>query len=185
VTDPDWRPLVEAAAKGDRPAAERLLRALLPRVRNLVRYLMSGDSEVNDVAQDSLVAVLRGLPSYRGDGRFESWVDRIVARTIFAALRKRRALRVVPATESAEQVEDPAGGPGDYLERRRLVEMLDGLPEKQRSAVVLHFVLGMSVPEIAAELDAPEETVRSRLRLGMEQLRERMEVTERAHVVGK
>lgn len=157
------------------------MQALLPRVRNLVRYLMTGDSDVDDVAQESLVAVLRGLPSHRGDGRFESWVDRIVARTTFAAIKKRRALRLVGPVE--DEAPDPSGSPEAYLQRRRLVALLDELPEKQRSAIVLHFVMGMSVPEIAVELDAPEETVRSRLRLGMAHLRERMQGG--AHVVGK
>jgi RNA polymerase sigma-70 factor (ECF subfamily) len=144
---------------------------------------MSGDSEVDDVAQESLVAVLRGLPTYRAEGRFEAWVDRIAARTTFAALKKRRALRVV-GTDEPPDAPDEGGDPEEYLQRRRLVAVLDELPEKQRSAIVLHFVMGMSVPEIAVELDAPEETVRSRLRLGMAHLRERMQAGG-AHVVGK
>ena len=45
------------------------------------------------------------------------------------------------------------------------------MPHEQRHALVLHHVLGLSVPEIARETEAPDETVRSRLRLGMERLR--------------
>src|SRR3954465_15534279 len=86
---PDLR--ISAAAGGDRAAAEALCRALLPRVRNLVRYLLRGDSRVDDVAQEALIAVLRGLGTFRGDGRFESWVDRVVARTAFAVIRRIRA----------------------------------------------------------------------------------------------
>ena len=51
-----WLP---AAQRGDRRAAERVLRALLPRVRNLVRYLVRGDSHVDDMAQQALIAILR------------------------------------------------------------------------------------------------------------------------------
>src|ERR1700712_4122621 len=53
--DLEARGLVEAAARGDRGAAEQLLRSLLPRVRNLVRYFVRGDAEVDDLAQESLV----------------------------------------------------------------------------------------------------------------------------------
>src|SRR6185369_9066491 len=83
-------PRIAAAARGDRAAAESLCRELLPRVRNLVRYLVRGDALVDDIAQEALIAVLRGLPTYRGEGRFQSWADRVVARTTFASLRRLR-----------------------------------------------------------------------------------------------
>src|SRR3569833_2933678 len=92
-----------AAAAGDRAAAEVLCRELLPRVRNLVRYLVRGDSHVDDIAQEALIAVLRGLGTYRGDGKFESWVDRIVARTTFAALRRLRAETQPGASDVADR----------------------------------------------------------------------------------
>src|SRR3569623_2115614 len=134
-------PRIGAAASGDRAAAEVLCRELLPRVRNLVRYLVRGDSHVDDIAQEALIAVLRGLGTYRGDGKFESWVDRIVARRTFALLRE-------------------------------LAAALDKLPADQRESLVLHFAVGMTVPEIAEAVAAPFETVRSRLRLGKAALRE-------------
>ena len=61
-------------------------------MRNLVRYFVRGDAEVDDLAQESLVTILRGLPTYRGEGSVYSWSDRIVVRTVFAYLRKARAL---------------------------------------------------------------------------------------------
>jgi len=123
---------------------------------------------VDDVAQEALVAVFRGLGSYRGDGKFKSWVDRIVARTTFAWLKKRR--------------KDPAGpnyspdltlvgaGTDEYLGRRRAARLLDRLPTEQRNSLVLHHVMGMSIKEVSLELDVPQETVRSRLRLAKKRL---------------
>src|SRR5262245_38204484 len=55
VANDPHRALAEAAARGDRKAAEALLRALLPRVRNLVRYFVRGDAEVDDISQEALV----------------------------------------------------------------------------------------------------------------------------------
>jgi len=164
-------PRIAAAAAGDREAAQQLCRDLLPRVRNLVRYLLRGDSRVDDVAQEALIAVLRGLATFRGDGRFESWVDRVVARTTFAAIRRIRAETQPGAHAPVEGGASEAAG-SLYLQRRELVAALDRLPGDQRESLVLHFAIGMTVPEIADAMAAPLETVRSRLRLGKAALRQ-------------
>lgn len=167
---------VARAAERDPDAAERLFSSLLPRVRNLVRYLVRGDSDVDDWSQDALVAVLQGLPTYRGEGSFVSWTDRIVARTVFAALKRR--------TQSPAAPRDPAqlghlasqtGSGSDYVMRRQVVALLDQLPDEQRVTLVLRHVLGLSVRELATEVGAPEETVRSRLRLGKARLKSLLE----------
>ncbi len=169
-------PRVQAAAKGDRAAAQSLCTELLPRVRNLVRYLVRGDSDVDDIAQDALIAVLRGLGSYRAEGTFKSWVDRIVARTTFAHLKQTRAAGAARANEAPELLPVPGEGQTDaYVLRRQLAKLLDGIPEEQRHVLVLHHALGMTVPEITEATGTPFETVRSRLRLGMAAIRAAME----------
>ena len=164
-------PRITAAAAGDRDAAEALCRELLPRVRNLVRYLVRGDARVDDIAQDALIAVLRGLASYRGEGRFEAWVDRVVARSTFATLRRLRAETQPGAEDVAGRERDP-GDVSPYEDRRELAAALDRLPGDQRQALILHFSVGLTVPEIAEAVAAAFETVRSRLRLAKAALRE-------------
>jgi RNA polymerase sigma-70 factor (ECF subfamily) len=171
---PTIDPRIAAAAGGDRAAAQALLFELLPRVRNLVRYLMRGDRDVDDVAQDALIAVLRGLGSYRGEGPFEAWVDRTVARTAFAHARRRTRARA-DEQRSGPELRLFHGGatpPDEYAARRRAVHILDELPETQREAFVLHHVLGLSAPEVATETGVSMETVRSRLRLARARLRD-------------
>lgn len=163
---------VAAAIAGDRRALEVVVSRLLPRLRNLVRYLVRGDSDADDIAQEAMVAVVRGLPTFRGDGALESWADRVAVRETFACLRRaRRARDRIDRGADLSVVPHPGGGPDTYAERRRMARLLDQLPDDQRHALVLHHVLGLSVPEIAAEIGAPIETVRSRLRLGMGRLR--------------
>jgi len=163
---------VAAAIAGDRRALEVVVTRLLPRLRNLVRYLVRGDSDADDIAQEAMVAVVRGLPGFRGEGALESWADRVVVRETFACLRRaRRARDRIDRGADLSMVPHPEGGPDTYAERRRVARLLDDLPDDQRHALVLHHVLGLSVPEIAAEVSAPVETVRSRLRLGMGRLR--------------
>nr|WP_244239281.1 RNA polymerase sigma factor [Corallococcus carmarthensis] len=162
-----------AAMRGQRDATESLLLELLPRVRNLVRYLVRGDSDVEDIAQESLIALVRGLPTYRGDGRFHGWVDRVVVRTTFAWLKRSRGREARYSEDPVELLAVPSDeAPADeYLHRRHLVSLLDRLSTEQRHALVLHHVLELSVQEISTELGVPFETVRSRLRLGRTALR--------------
>ncbi|ATB30772.1 DNA-directed RNA polymerase sigma-70 factor [Melittangium boletus DSM 14713] len=167
---------LRAVMDGRCESADALLAQLMPRVRNLVRYSVRVDSDVDDITQDALIAILRGLPSYRGEGAFASWADRVVGRVTFAASRRARAERTMlhPEEDLAElDVLSPEDGPPeDCLLRRQMERLLDKLSEEQRRALLLHHVMGMSVPEMAEELEVPFETVRSRLRLGKAHLRE-------------
>ena len=176
---PEQRALLADAARGDRQAAELLLRSLLPRVRNLVRYFVRGDAEVDDLAQESLVTILRGLGSYRGEGSVTSWTDRIVVRTVFAHLRRTRAREKVHVEYAPDLVPLSSGeSAARFLVRRRAMRALDDLPVEQRDALVMHHVMGLSVREIADELQLAFETVRSRLRLGMARLRDTLDADE-------
>jgi len=167
--------LAGEARRGDRAAAQELLRRVLPRVRNLCRYLVRGDGDVDDMAQQAMVAILRGLPTYQGTGTFQAWADRITAREAIRMAKKLRAERDARrhAAPDLRVVRGPDAKPDDYLKRREVARLLDGLPDEQRHVVVLHHVMGLSVPEVARELDLPFDTAKSRLRLAMKKLRDR------------
>ncbi len=169
--DTQWSKLAQKVAAGHAASARQLALELLPRVRNLVRYLVRGDHDVDDLSQDALLSILQGIATYRGDGPFRSWADRVVARSVFAARKSasRRALQSVPLEDVAEE-SSPL--PDRYYLRRQVVERLDTLPLAQRDALVLHHVMGLSIAEVASDLGVPDETVRSRIRLGKERLRE-------------
>nr|WP_205525739.1 sigma-70 family RNA polymerase sigma factor [Pyxidicoccus trucidator] len=166
-------PRIQAAIQGRREATESLLMELLPRVRNLVRYLVRGDADVDDIAQEGLIALMRGLPGYRSEGRFNAWADRVVVRATFAWLKRARGREARHADGPMELVAVPSedAQPDEYVHRRHMVTLLDKLSTEQRHALVLHHVLELSVPEISTELGIPFETVRSRLRLGRAALR--------------
>ena len=171
-SDPELPCAASSAYGNDRASLTAIATQLLPRVRNLIRYLVHGDQDVDDIAQEALLAVLRGLSSYRGEGSLESWADRVVGRVTFTWLRRRKPVRA-----HSLMIEDETATPGgilpdEYLRRRRLVALLDQLPYEQRYALVLHHVVGLSVEEIALDTAAKTETVRTRLRLGKRHLRE-------------
>jgi RNA polymerase sigma-70 factor (ECF subfamily) len=168
---------VQAFLAGDERAGAALLGELLPRVRNLTRTFLGGDAEVDDVAQQVLIQVVQSMASFRAEGSLVSWVNRITVRTALAHARKRRAraARDLPLEpEAISQLSDQERGSGwdGYHQRRLAVKLLDRLPVEQRSVIVMHHMLGISVQEIAEEETISFETVRSRLRLGMSKLRE-------------
>jgi RNA polymerase sigma-70 factor (ECF subfamily) len=160
---------LDAAIAGEGWAVEELLLRVAPRVRNLARYLTRGDDEADDVAQDALSIVYRKLSSYRREGAFNSWVDRIVLHTALSYKRTSGRRGETPLEE--DEMAQAAEPIGDYLMRRTMAKALDALPNDQRHALVLHYIMELSVPEISAELGARQETVRSRLRLGRSKLR--------------
>lgn len=169
---------IAAFLGGDRQAGQALLLELLPRVRNVVRALLGRDADVDDISQQVMVDVIRGLGGYRGDSPLAGWVDRITVRVTLNHARKSR-VQVVregsweeeQATTGGEMLEfRPASGER-YVEKRAAVKALDSLPGVQKTALVLHHVLGFTVAEIAAQEQVPAETVRSRLRIGMTKLR--------------
>src|SRR5689334_7082950 len=100
-------PRLEAARRGAAAATQSLLLEILPRVRNLARWLLRGDSHVDDVAQEALIAIVRGLPGYRGEGSFKSWTDRIVARVSFEWIRRLRRDRELPLGGPVELAQVP------------------------------------------------------------------------------
>jgi RNA polymerase sigma-70 factor (ECF subfamily) len=168
-------PRVAIAAGGDRAVAQELLLELLPRVRNLVRYLVWSDADVDDIAQLALVEIAKSFANYRGEGALSSWADRITMRvTLHHIRRKRNDERRRTALTPDLHVVSGNDQPDDFTLRREAARYLDELPEDQRQAIVLHHVMGLSMPELATELGIPFETARSRLRLGIQKLRARV-----------
>jgi RNA polymerase sigma-70 factor (ECF subfamily) len=171
--DSEEKEHVDAKSPFEKVDIRKELTSVLPRVRNLVRYLVPGDQEVDDIAQEALVNVVRGYASYRGEAPFERWVDRVVVRTTFRWLADRSRSRARVASVVVALDASPDTTRDDYAARRYVVQLLDTIPEPQRHCVVLHHVLGMSVSEVAETMHVPAETVRSRLRLGLQRLREK------------
>ncbi|MEM9864594.1 MAG: RNA polymerase sigma factor [Myxococcota bacterium] len=162
--------LARAIAKGDRDAAAELIERLQGRTRNLVRYLVRGDQDVDDFAQNALMEVLRSVHTYRGVASLEHWSSRIVTRHVRAALARRARY------ESQKQDIGPSlrllrPSRSEYGARRDVARALDGLPDAQREALVLFHVVGMTLKEVAKETGVAENTAKSRIRLAMDKVR--------------
>jgi RNA polymerase sigma-70 factor (ECF subfamily) len=166
--------LTRAAAGGDDSARRTLARRLLERTRVTVRYLLGDGPDAQDLVQICLIEVLRSAHTFRGESRLETWADRVVTRTALRELRRRRARPEALMGDVAEALverHEPATDLDRNRVRTRMVCQLEKLSPERRTVLVLHVVLGHTVPEIARMIEASEHTVWDRLKKGKQKLR--------------
>jgi RNA polymerase sigma factor (sigma-70 family) len=173
--------LTMRATQGDEAAMADLLRSVSMPLLAAVRAVAGRETaDVEDIAQETMVAFVQALPAFRGECSVTHYASRIALRTAMAA-RKRRTLRENRADAMMSDVRDEswAASPGEeaWAARRReaLRTLLEELPPVQAETFALRVALGYSMQEVADATGAPVNTVRSRLRLAKEALRRRIE----------
>ncbi len=169
--------LARRAAGGDVQSTRRLLEAVAPSVVRAVSAIMGGrHPEVDDAAQLALIGFVQALPAFRGECDPVHFAIRIALRTA-GATRRRFRLRQDRRDDKVDvdEVEARADGPQAALRRRAVLRLVDQLPEEQAETMVLRFVLGWKLHEIAGATGVPFNTVRSRLRLAKDALLRRIE----------
>ncbi len=155
---------------GDREALELLLRSVQPSLLRYVRRL-AGDADAQDVVQDVLVAIARNVVWLVEPRLFRPWAFRIASRAAFSHLRRVRRRGIETADdELLASLPAPETPPDNEL----LSELLDGdvLSPASRAVLVLHFQEEMQLDEVAAVLEIPLGTVKSRLAYGLKTLRQ-------------
>ena len=152
-----------AAAERDEPDFAALLAASQRRVFQIACGVLADAAEAEEVAQEAFLQAYRRLGSLRDPEKFRAWVARIALRL---ALNRRRARGRRLLRDTAWQAAQPATVemPGtDRLWLARVRAEIDRLPEKLRAVLLLSAVEGMEAAEVAALLEIPAGTVRSRL----------------------
>lgn len=159
------------AQSGDREALGALLTRVQPSLSRYLRMVTRDDARADDVLQDTLVIVVRKLRSLKDAQLFRPWIYRIATREA----HRGRTAEEVPLDGIAE----PAGGE-DLLrtlataeQDSRLREAVRQLPDRAREAVALHYFEELPLHQIAALLDVPLGTVKSRVAYGLARLRTR------------
>jgi RNA polymerase sigma-70 factor (ECF subfamily) len=174
-------PWARLAGAGDRHAMRELTRAVGPAMLRAVRKVMGHrTADVEDVLQEAVEGLLLALRSFKGQCTVLHFACRVAVLSALALRRKTslRAELVVDAPDAGETTASLAPSPVEVVatNRRRHVvgQLLDELPPAQAEVLVLHCALGFTVAEVAAALGRPVETVRSRVRLAKQTLRERI-----------
>lgn len=166
----DVRGLVERAREGDHDAFATLALAVAPRLDAAARLILRDRELARDAVQDALIRAWLDLPGLRDPERFAAWLHRL---TVNACLdvtrrRRRRPIEVALGPLFAPPSPDPTGA---MAERDELDQALARLEPELRALVVLHYYLGMPLPEASASLRIPLGTAKSRLHRAIAGLR--------------
>jgi RNA polymerase sigma-70 factor (ECF subfamily) len=166
--------LVVRVQQGDNKAFDLLVLKYQLRVAKLVSRFLRNQSDVPDVVQEAFIKAYRALPNFRGDSAFYTWLYRIAINTaknhLVAMARKNPANSI-----DVQDAEDY--GASEWLkeyaspEREALASELEStihqamadLPSDLREAITLREIEGLSYEDIAAVMDCPIGTVRSRI----------------------
>lgn len=174
--------IARAAAQGDSEAAATLLLQLGGGMLRVVRRVYGANHpDLDDITQEATIAVLAALPYFRGESSVTHFAYRVTLLTALGALRKTRAQmrkaqeEATPLVDVPDPLESPYSNAVSHRRRELVRELLNELSEPVAQALGLHFMLGQPVEEIAEALGVSPHTVWSRLRLGKQALRRKLQ----------
>ena len=162
--------LVRAAAGGDTEAFARLVRTYENKIYSLAFRMCGSADDASDIAQEAFLAAWRGLPSFRGDSGFATWLYRLTSNVAIDYLRRQKKQRGNMSLDDEElglDAVDTGPGPQDAAERTEVRSVvaagLQELSEGHRQVLVLREIQGLSYEEIADVLEVDLGTVKSRI----------------------
>ena len=165
---------VRRAQAGDPTGFDALYAAHVERVFALCLRMTADERRAEELTQTVFVKAWRRIGTFRGDAAFSTWLHRVTVNTVLDD-RKARGRR--PAQLSA--VPDEAYGAGadasDPAERLALERAIASLPDRARTAVVLHGIEGYSYEEVAERMGVAVGTVKSHIHRARALLIERLE----------
>ena len=174
------RDLVEAARRGDHDAFEVLAAAAADRLFAIARLILRDRDGAEDAVQEALVHAWRELPQLHDSDRFAGWLHRLVVNACADQGRHQRRWSANVRMIRAELETDD--GARSLADRDQLERGFRRLKPDQRAVVVLHFYLGLPMPEVAETLGIPVGTAKSRLHYAIEALRAALEADARVRV---
>ncbi|GLR25903.1 RNA polymerase sigma factor RpoE [Limnobacter litoralis] len=167
--------IVRRVQSGDQAAFNLLVSKYHRRVARLLTRMVKNQEDIDDVVQETFIKAYRAIGNFRGESAFYTWIYRIAINTaknlLVTQSRRPSALREI-ADEDNETFEDNSAlsnidTPESLYESRQIGvavnDAMTALPEELRSAIVMREIDGLSYEEIAAAMDCPIGTVRSRI----------------------
>jgi RNA polymerase sigma-70 factor (ECF subfamily) len=158
----DQRDLVERARKGDHDAFTALAGPAVARLDAAARLILRDPELARDAVQEGFIRAWRNLPALRDPDKFDAWLRQLVVHSCIDMTRRRRRR---PIEVELTPMAGPAMGDhaGLVASRELLDDALRRLDPEWRAVIVLHYYLGMPLPDVAAALHIPVGTVKSRL----------------------
>jgi len=159
--------LVARAQSGDRWAFTELFRRHRADVSRLVYRMMGPSADMEDIVQEVFLQVHRSIGEFRGQAKFSTWLHRVTVNVVLMTRRAARSRPVLTGETPTDYEPDHGLMPDEDAMRKRRIDafrrLLEKLPEKKRTVFELHELGGWSPAEIAAHVNAPVLTVRTRL----------------------
>jgi RNA polymerase sigma-70 factor, ECF subfamily len=183
AVQPDDRTLIAQSLRGDTAAFGELVHRHQDRLYNTVYRLLDNAEDSQDVVQEAFLNAYQSLRLFKGDAQFFTWLYRIAVNSAISLRRKRRVVLTTDTPPAGRVILEPVDesevtNPGHALERaedeRRLQDALNRLTPEYRTVLVLKEIEGLKYEEIAAALQVPIGTVRSRLHRARLELREQL-----------
>ena len=170
----DQRDLVSRAQRGDKDAFALLAGAAVAQLDSAARLILRDGELARDAVQDAMVRAWKDLPGLRDPERFNAWLHRLTVNACLdvARRRRRRSIEVELTPMAMPSVGDSTA---DIAERELVDEALRQLTPEARAVVVLHFYLGMPLPDVAVALRIPVGTAKSRLHRSLRAMRATLE----------
>jgi RNA polymerase sigma-70 factor (ECF subfamily) len=163
LSDASDEALLVAYGNGDNAAASALVMRLTPRVLGYAARVLGDRAEAEDVVQEAMLRLWRIAPDWRqGEAKVTTWLYRVTVNLCTDRLRK--SGRSVEIDAVVEPDDGRASIEATLIETDRAAALqtaLETLPERQRQAVVLRHIEGLSNPEIAGMMDIGTEAVES------------------------
>ena len=165
LADQSDEALLQLYARGDRAAARTLVLRLSPRVLGYATRLLADRAEAEDVAQEAMLRLWRMAPEWRtGEAQVTTWLYRVVTNLVTDRQRARQRRQATTLDDAPEVADDAPAAVAQLIEADRMAALdraLDGLPDRQRQALILRHIEGMSNPEIAEIMQIGVEAVES------------------------
>jgi len=170
----DQRHLVERAKQGDHEAFAALVSGVVARLDAAARLILRDPELARDAVQDGLLRGWRHLPGLRDPDSFDGWIRALVVHSCLDAIRRRRR-RAIEVELTPIDVMAEVDIATVIVDREQLDHALRMLDPEWRAIVVMHYFLGMPVPEIAQTLGIPLGTTKSRLHRSLGAMRATLE----------
>jgi len=176
-SEPELSAWMSAAQAGDADAYRRLLTTIQPRIRAIVRSRISEAAAAEDVVQNALLSIHRGRATYRPERAFVPWMRAIVRNSIIDYFRERKRRGERESNLAVDEWPDEANETRneEAVLAPELQDALAALPEKQREAVTLIQIEGLSVAEAALRAGISAGALKVRAHRGYRALRDALQ----------
>ncbi len=171
ITDKE---IIERVKNGDKKAYDLLVLKYQQRVINLISRFVKNHADALDVSQETFIKAYKALPNFRGESAFYTWLYRIAVNTAKNHLTV-QSRKITKSDYDVTEIEQIEGNmtlteqttPENLLIKDELQDIvlntIENLPEDLKSAIMLREIEGLSYEEIAAVMECPVGTVRSRI----------------------